>query len=171
MAAAAIAETNFNKLPGYLVISRLVKATQHDWIVLPFKGVLPLKATLATGGEETLTHKTLTVKNTETAYDAATTSIAYDGATAASRTATDYYVRSSSGEILLVGADDGAATTEGTLTIKKRGCFGTTAAATGLANDNTLYILQTLTLTGETTGIVDLVYMPLPDDPGVKLYA
>ncbi len=168
--AAAIEETNFNKLPGYLVISRAAKAVQYDWIVLPFKGVLPLMATLATGAAEPFTYATLTVDNGGTPYDEKSLSIVYDGATAGTRTAKDYYIRTSSGEILLVGEDSAPGGAAGTLTIKQRGCLGTTPSATGLANGDTLYILQTLTLTAATTGIVDLVYIPLPDDPAVNLY-
>lgn len=167
---AIIEATSFNKLPGYLVISRVTKTAQNDGVVLPFPGVLPLKAALATGGAETIVYQTLAVNNLATAYDDETREIAYDTGTGGARAAGGFYVKTSSGEILLVSSDSGAAGTEGTLTIAKRGCFGTTPSATGLANDDVLYVLSSLKLTGEGTGGVDLVYLSLPEDPSVLLY-
>jgi len=169
MAAAVITETNFNKLPGYLVISRAVKATQNDLVVFPFKGVIPVATLLGAGGVETVAYETLTVNNDGDAYDDETLTIAYDGAAAGTRAA-PYYVKTTSGEIIEIGADSGEAGATGTLTVKKRGCFGTTPSATGLANNGVLSVLQTLVLTSETLGLVDIVSIPLPDDPGVRLY-
>ncbi|MFA7120256.1 MAG: hypothetical protein WC277_02135 [Bacilli bacterium] len=167
---AVITETNFNKMPGPLVISRLVKAAQNDLVVFPFKGVIPLATSLGAGGVETVAYETLVVDNADgPAYDDESLTIDYDGAAAGTRIA-PYYVKTSSGEIIEVAEDSGEAGASGSLTVKKRGCFGTTPSATGLANDAAVYVLQTLTLTSESTGLVEIVYLPFPDDPGVRLY-
>jgi len=169
VAAAALTETNFKDLSGITVIARAVKVTQNDWIVLPGPGVIPLAAVLLTGGAETLAYPTLTVNNTGTAYDTDDTTIAYDGATALTRASGGFYVMTSSGEILYVTADSGYDGAAGNLTVR-RGCLGTTASATGLADGNTLYVLSSLTLASATTGPVTVVYKTMPEDPGVDLF-
>ncbi len=167
---AILTETNHISLAGVTVLARAVKAAQNDIVVFPYPGVTILQTTLATGAVEAATRPVLIVNNKETAYDADTTTIAYDGATASSRPASGYYARTSSGEILYVEADSGSAGTSGNLTVR-RGCLGTTPSATGLADDNTLYILCSATLsTTDTTGIVDITYLPLPEDPGAPIY-
>lgn len=163
------AETNFSDLSGISVIARVVKAAQNDVIVLPYPGVIPLAAVLPTGGAETTTYPTLTVNNSGDAYDGDSATIAYDGATASTRPSGGYYVLTASGEILFVTADSGYDGAAGNLTVR-RGCLGTTASGTGLADGNTLYVLCGLTLASATTGPVTVVYKALPEDPGVGLF-
>ena len=166
MAASAKTETNFLLPSAGLVVARVAKAEQNDWIVLPYAGVIPLHVTLATGADETVAYPTLAINNAGTAYDAATTEIAYDTATAGQRpSGGGYYLQTSSGEIIYVEDDDGT-----NLTIR-RGCLGTTASGTGLADDAALYILCSLVLNkASTTGVVTVTYLPMPEDPGVALY-
>jgi len=167
---AILTETNHISLAGVTVLARAVKAAQNDVVVFPYPGVTILQATLATGAVEAATRPVLVVNNTATAYDAATTTIAYDGATASTRPASGYYAMTSSGEILYVEADSGAAAASGNLTVR-RGCLGTTPSAIGIADDNTLYVLCSVTLsTADTTGIVNVTYLPLPEDPGAVIY-
>lgn len=155
--------------PG-LVVARVTKAAANDWTVLPHPGVIPLAATLPTGAAETVAYATLAVNNKATAYDAETTTIAYDTGAAGTRPAGGYYVQTTSGEILYVEDDDGRAGATGELTVR-RGCLGTAASATGLADDAVLYVLSTLKMTGaDSTGVVRITYIPLPEDPGVDLY-
>ena len=80
-----------------------------------------------------------------------------------------YYVLSTSGEILFVYADSAAAGAAGNLTVR-RGCLGTTASLTGVGDDDVLYVLCSVTLSSNTTGIVNFSYYELPSDPGVDYY-
>jgi len=170
MAVKAQDETNFLDLSGGRIISMVMKETKADWIVLPYKGIIPVACENITGAPETLTRPTLQVHNAGTAYTAGSLSVVYDNGVALTRPAKDFYVQTVSGEIILVGSDSGFETTTGTLTIKQRACLGTTASATGLANDNYLYLLGSLYLGSDVTGPVNLIYVPLPEDPGVSLY-
>ena len=169
MTAGKKEATSFNKLPGYLVISRVKKEEQDDWVVFPFPGVIPLRVALATGADETHVHPTLkAASGSSPGVDAM--SFEYDTAVPKTRPAGNYYLRAPAGEIILVSDDDGFESTTGTITIAKRGCFGTTPEAlTG--GTSVLQILCSLTLNQDaTTGHVDVVFMPLPEDPGVNLY-
>lgn len=170
MAVKAQDETNFLDLSGGRIISMVMKETKADWIVLPYKGIIPVACENITGAPETLTRPVLVVNNKGVAYDESSLSIVYDGATAKTRPDKDYYVQTTSGEIILVGSDSGSDAATGTITIKARACLGTTASATGLADESVLYLLGSLYLGSAVLGPVRLIYVPLPEDPGVSLY-
>lgn len=169
MAAALITPTYSTLLFGGSILGKVKQVTQNDWIVLPHKGADLEYARLVTGAAAALTRGTLTVNNTGTAYTATTTSIAYDGGTVTRGTGS-FFVETASGEILEV-TDSAPTAASGTLTVLKRGCFGTTASATGVANDNTLYVLNSFVLGDNQTAAIRFSFRPLDIDPNVPLYA
>lgn len=163
-------ETNFNIAGEIPVASFVTKGAQNDVFIVPFPGVRNVVAQHYTGTAEACTFTTVTIANGGAAYDETTTSIVYGSATANYRTSGGYYLITTGGEIIYVIADSGAASTGGTLTVK-RGCLGTTATGTGLANTNVCYVMNALTLsTATTTGKVFVSYSPLPADPNTKLF-
>jgi len=169
MAAAEITPKYFNMQGSVRVVGRFVKVTQSDWIVVPYPGVSGLKAALYTGADDgTLTYGTITVNNKGTAYTATTTSIVGDAASITRQT--PYYVQSSSGEIAMVVTDATPTTAVATLSVI-RGCLGTTASATGFADDNTLYIKNMIVFGANSTGVVDFEFTPLPKEPKAQLFA
>lgn len=166
---AILTETVFSNKAESRTAGRVVKTAQNDIIVFGVPGVQDVSATLYTGAVEAATYPVLSVHNKGVAYTAASTSIVYDGATADSRLSGGFYVLSTSGEILFVYADSGYAGATGTLTVR-RGCLGTTASLTGLADDDVLYVLSSITLSTNSAGIVNFSYYELPSDPGVDYY-
>lgn len=168
MAAAEITEKTFPVQGSIRVVGRFDKATQNDWIVLPYPGVSGFKAALYTGADEgTLTFGTALVDNKGTAYGATDTTIHVD--TAKITRLPPYYVQTSSGEIMMVIADGDTDGAECDLTVI-RGCLGTIASATGVADDNTLYIKNIIIFGAATTGFVDFEFAPLPMEPKARLY-
>jgi hypothetical protein len=168
MAAAEITPKYFHMQGADPVVGRFVKATQADWIVLPYPGVFNLRGTLYTGADEaTLTFGTITVNNKGVAYTATDTSIVGDAATITRQT--PYYVQTSSGEIMLVTTDATPGTSTATLSVI-RGCLGTTASLTGLADDNTLYIRNIIVFGAATTGVVGFEFTPMPREPKANLF-
>lgn len=154
-----------------LDIIMLTKATQADWLSYTgAPGVVVIGANNCTN-----------VTNTETStFDApiygtalvngahsgtTTTTIAYDGADATR--ITPYYALTTQGEILYVIADSGKTGTSGNLTVR-RGALGTTAVA--LADNDVLFILNQINLSGAGVGYTFLTVLPLPADPGVPLF-
>jgi hypothetical protein len=169
MAAANLTEFNSFLLHGFAPKFAVVdQVTQNDWIVLPCKGAFALSARLLTGAGATVTRGVVVVNNKGTAYTATTMSIAYDGGDL-SRSSESFYVKSISGEILEV-KDSAPTGASGTLTVIRRGCFGTTASATGIADDNTLYVLNNIKLGDNQTDPVEILYYELPFDAGVQLF-
>lgn len=176
--AAADITTKYDMQMQHLQIDviKVAKATDSDWLSLTnYPGVIVLGRhvfTVAnaanTNNDEFISYGVGLVNNEGTAYTATSTSIVYDGAAATRKV--PGYVMTASGEIMYVIADTGKATTGGTLTVR-RGCLGTTASATGLANNDPLYFLNQLVLTDSAVGLVILTVVPLPADPGVPLFS
>ncbi len=158
------------RVVGYPIKNTLVEtASTADWIILDDPGIVVLACDLCTGAHQTNTWNTLTVKNTGTAYDADDVSIVYDGATASTRRSTNFYVSNDkTTEIMYVTLDSGYTSTTGTLTVV-RGCLGTTAHADGVANDATLYILNSVVLAG-ATGPCILTYLGMPEQPKANFF-
>jgi hypothetical protein len=170
MAAAEITPKYFNLQGSVPVVGRFLKVTQADWIVLPYPGVLNIRGTLYTGADEaTLSFGTITVNNKGTAYTATDTAIVGDAAAITRQT--PYYIQTTSGELILVTVDATPATSTATLSGLVRGCLGTTASATGLADDNTVYIRNMVVFGAATTGYVGFVAYPMPREPKAALYA
>lgn len=169
MAAAKITPTYFTNVGETTISAKVTKVTQNDWVVLPESGVIDFGGVVYTGAVETFLYTTVTVNNASTAYTATTTTIAYDGATALQRPSGNYYLLTTGGEIIYVISDDGYDSTSGNLTVR-RGCLGTTASATGVANNNVCYVMNSLVLGSATTGSVLLSYKALPVDPGVNFF-
>lgn len=170
MAAAKITYPTkpINGLYQAPITVKLTKATQNDWVVLPEAGILGADAFLHTGAQDTVGFGIAVVNNTGDAYDADTTTIAIDGATTG-RLAGNYYIETTSGEWIYVVKDSAPTAAAANLTVR-RGCLGTTASATGIANDNTMYIKNILILSGATTGQVVLSYFSAPQDPGSTFF-
>ena len=171
MAAADLTPKSFMILgANWKIIGGFAKVTQSDWISLNgIKGILgAVGLTESTTAEatETLTYGTITVDNSGTAYTATTGSIVFDGGTATR--VPPYYALTASGEIIEVLAETLPATAAGTATIR-RGCFGTTASATGLANNNVLTVLNQLFLGSSTVGGELIGGLIMPDESGGKM--
>ena len=142
--------------------------TKYAGVILIGKHVFTVANNATTNNDEYVSYGVGKVNNTSTAYTATSTSIVYDGA-AATRIIPGY-VLTASGEIMYVIADTGKATTGGTMTVR-RGCLGTTASATGLADNDPLYFLNQIVMTDAAVGIEFLLVFPLPNDPGVPLFS
>lgn len=167
---AELTETISTLLTGSaLRIMKIKQAAQYDYVILPFKGVWQMAGRLNTGALATILRGTLTVNNTGTAYTATSTLIAYDGASY-NRSTGSFYLESASGEIIEV-KDSAPTGASGSLTVLKRGCFGTTPSATGLANDNTLYVMNNLVLGDNQTGAVTVSFLEMPENNNIQLFA
>ena len=154
---------------------RFLKAATADWVVFAGTatdrvfGVMNLEARLYTGAvESTLTFGTATINNSGTAYTATSTEIVI--ASGVITRVPPYYIETTSGELILVTSETAAGAAASTLTIR-RGCLGTTASATGLANSNTIYIRQIVVFGAATTGYVYFDYTPLPTNTGAGLFS
>jgi hypothetical protein len=160
MAAANEAKTVFNYNGDVPVIFSFTKVTQADWLVFgDYPGVINCRGTLYTGADEaSLTYGTAAINNGGTAYTATSTSIVIQSGTITR--VPPYYIQTTSGEMILVLAETAAGSAASTLTIK-RGCLGTTASATGLANTNTVYIMNIVVFGAATTGLVTGTFLPL----------
>lgn len=170
MAAAELTEKISTLLTGASPrVTKIKQITQSDWVLLPYKGVWIQTGRLVTGAVATITRGTLVVNNKGAAYTATTASIAYDGASV-TRSTGSFYAESISGEILEL-KDSAPAAADGTLTVIKRGCFGTTASATGLADDNTLYPLNNFVLGDNQTAAVTVTFIEMPEDANTGLFA
>lgn len=174
--AAEITEKKFQRMPGMDVIAKVVQTAQYDWVKFTeYKGISLISARLIAGGAAGAVRGQLAVNNTGTAYTATTTSIAYDivgvtSNTGIARSSSNFYIQTDTGEIIEV-YDATSTASSGTLTVIRRGCFGTTASADGLANNDILYVLNTLVLTDNQTNPIEMLIKPLPNDPEVKLFS
>jgi hypothetical protein len=176
--AAANITTKYDMQVMHLVpdVVKVAKTTQSDWLSFTkYPGVIILNAhvfTVAnnatTNGVETVTYGVGKVNNGSTAYTATTTTVAFDGAVATR--IVPCYVLTASGEIMYVTADSGTTSTSGNLTVR-RGCLGTTASATGLADNDPLYFLNQIYLGGSSVGLDFIFVMPLPQDPGTPMFS
>lgn len=175
MAASEITEKKFQRMPGMDVIAKVKQAEQYDWVILnEYKGVSLIAARLIAGGAATVVRGQLAVNNGSTAYTATTMSIAYDivgvtSNTGINRSSENFYVQTVSGEIMEV-YDATSESSTGTLIVIKRGCFGTTPSATGIADNNILYVLNSFMLGDSQTSPIELQIKPLPNDPAVNLF-
>jgi len=176
MAASEVTEKKFQRMPGMDVIAKVTPAEQYDWVIFKeYKGITLLTSRLIAGGAAGAVRGQLAVNNGSTAYTATTMAIAYDivGVTANTgvpRSDQSFYVETVSGEILEV-FDATSDTSTGTLTVIRRGCFGTTPSATGIADNNILYVLNNLVVTDSQTSPIEMLIKPLPNDPEVRLFS
>lgn len=175
--SAANITTKYDMQVMHLIpdIVKIAKATQNDWLSFTkYAGVILMNGhtftivnNATTNLVEDVTYGVGKINNTGTAYTASSTSIVYDGA-AATRIVPNY-ILTASGEIMYCTADSGKATTGGTLTVQ-RGCLGTTASATGLADNDPIYFLNQVYVSNAQVGLDFLLVYPLPNDPGVQLF-
>jgi hypothetical protein len=180
MTAAQITPSVFPMMGTQFLLVKMQKVTASDWICLGngtyankhVKGVIMLAgigtSTAASLNETVPTYGVATINNKGTAYSATDTSIVVDTATI-TRVA-PYYISTAGGEILEVTADSAVGSSAGTLTVR-RGALGTTASATGLADDNIVSIMNIIFLAANCVGPEYLVLFPLPNDAGTKPFA
>jgi len=171
---ASVTLKQFPLMGSFIYAARAKPAAQDDYSIVTIegtaaKGVMIESARLETGAAASILYGTVVVNNGGTAYTASTTSIAYDGASL-NRSATSFYVQTTSGEILEV-TDSAPTAASGTLTVLKRGCLGTTASATGLANDAVLYVLNVLQFHDNQTDPITLILRQYPAENNAKLFA
>ena len=168
-AAASIAKTVFNYNGNIPVIYSFTKVSTSDWVVFgDYTGVIDCRGTLYTGADEaTLTYGTAAVDNSGTAYTATTTSIVIKSGVITR--VPPYYILTTSGEIMMVLSETAAGVAASTLTVK-RGCLGTTASATGVANSNTLYIMNIIVFGAATSGGITGHFLPMPEQPDASLF-
>jgi len=164
-----VTATEESEIVGYpMKIATAAVAAQNDTVKFSEVGVIPFfvniqynATTNATSGGQFVEWKYAEVCTTAAFADVTTTAITYDGATANERTSGSYYVRNSrTGECMFVKADSGSTTTTGDLTVV-RGCLGTAAAAV-LENDY-LYCMNSMVMTGAATGTALVGYYELPE--------
>jgi hypothetical protein len=154
----------------------VAKAAQADYFSFTnYPGVIPLNAITFTivnnttsCVNDTVTYGGAKVNNASTAYTATTTSVVIDGCVGTRLP--PYYVLTASGEIMYVTADSTPTTTSSTLTVR-RGALGTTASATGLADNDPLYVLNQVVMDSSSVGKEVLMFYPLPTEPGAKLFS
>jgi hypothetical protein len=145
-----------------------VKAASQDTLLFSgTPGVVPLflaSAINAALGLETDGYKYNDVRVNHPsagAYAATATSIAYDTATASTRTAGGYYLfNPATGEMIYVVVDSGPTGTSGTLTVR-RGALGTTAST--VTDNHYLIIMNSIVLTGSIVGKEVAFYLELPN--------
>ena len=174
MTAAEITETKFSIMHLVPMIIKSQVAAQNDWTVIDgVKGVLlmgyGISQAVDVSATENLTYGTMHVNNGGTAYSATDTSIVVQDATI-TRTTTPYYLLTKSGEIMEVTSETAYNNAVSTLTVK-RGCLGTTASATGLANTNHVGIMNIIIHGLDSVGPHLNVVYPLPNDNNVKMFA
>jgi len=167
---AVVTATEQSEIVGYpFKIASGTVAAQNDCLKFPEVGVIPFfvniqynKTGAATSGGSNVEWKYAEVAVTASGACASTvTTINYDGGTANERTTGSYYARNSrTGECMFVKADSGSTTTTGDLTVV-RGCLGTAAAAV-LENDY-LYCMNSMVMTGAATGTALVGYYELPE--------
>ncbi len=167
--ASEITPKYYNKQTNIPVVGRFEKAATADWIVLPYPGVTNIRMTLYTGADDgTLTFGTAAIANAGTAYTATDNTLVIG--TAAITRQVPYYLQTSSGELIYVYQDSAPGTNTATIKVI-RGCLGTTASATGVANTNTMYIKNLVISGAATTGFVDFEFIPMPWEPKGNEYA
>lgn len=167
---AIVTPTQTQTVVGYpFHLAKGAKAAQNDFLVFGsgVTGIIPLAAVTysnATGGatNDSFGYAEVCV-DASSGLAATITAIPYDGATANTRTSGGFFVKNGrSGEIMYVRADSGYTTTSGTLTVD-RGALGTTAAA--ISNNDYLFVMNSLKLTGSATGTEQVAYLKYPEDP------
>jgi len=170
MAAAEITPKYWNDVHAISVKGRFTQAAASDWIVLPYPGAKNIKATTYEGTEETtFTYGTIRVNNPApaTAYSATDTQIVFDAGKITRQL--PYYVQTTSGEIIMVYTETDATAATGTASCF-RGCLGTTASATGLADNDYLYVQNMIVFGTATVGVVDFEFIPLPYEYRARMF-
>ena len=169
MTAASIAKTVFNYNGNIPVIYSFTKASTADWVVFgDYPGVIDCRGTLYTGADEaTLTYGTAAIDNSSTAYTATTTAIVIKSGVITR--VPPYYILTTAGEIMMVMSETAAGSAGSTLTVK-RGCLGTTASATGVANNNTVYIMNIIVFGAATSGVITGHFLPMPEQADASLF-
>ena len=171
--ATAVKES---EIVGYpLCFATASVAAQNDTVKFSEVGVIPFfvniqknTTTTATSGGQYVEWAYAEVCADAANADVTSTAITYDGATANDRLSGGFYVRNSnSGEVMYVKSDSGYAGTSGTLTVV-RGALGTTPAA--IANNDYLFVLNSLHFTGAAVGTALIGYFALPELTKAKVF-
>lgn len=168
MAAALVTPVDWSYVHDIRRIDRVLKVTQNDWVFLNAPGAFNPVINNYAGTVDTFTYGTGTINNTGTAYSTTSTEIAVDALAEGiinntTTVITPFYFETTSGELIMVITNTPDSGTESTFTCI-RGCLGTTASATGLADGNTIYLKNLLTLTGAGVGYTIIEYTPMPNE-------
>jgi hypothetical protein len=145
-----------------------VQCTTHggDWAVLDdVKGVVPMRGislSITRSLGATPTWGVARIDNGGAAYTATSTSIVCDECTI-TRTGRPFYLITAGNEIMEVLSDATPTTAVGTFTVR-RGCLGTTASATGLADNNYMGIMNIVFCQGPNIGPHIFPCLELPND-------
>jgi hypothetical protein len=173
MAADITTKVDFQMMHLIPDVVMITKATQSDWLSFTkYPGVLVLGSAVFTAVADTVTNsiETLTYGTMKANGAVATTtgtSVIFDNASI-TRIVPYYVLNATTGEIMYVTADSAVGSAAGTLTVR-RGVLGTTAVA--IADNAPLYVLNQIFLGSANVGKDFLIVLPLPQDPGVKLFA
>jgi hypothetical protein len=160
-------------VPAVIKVAHVNKAAQGDGVwfkneagVIPVVGVLTSNATIAATTNSNFQYNSVLLNNT-VAYSATATQILYDnwsGLAAVSQRSTGnfYLYNGSTNEIMYVVKDSAPTAGSGTFDVI-RGCLGTTAAVT--ADNNVLFVMNSLIMGNVTAGAQMIFYMAMPEDP------
>lgn len=160
--------------PAIIKIAHVNKATQGDGVwfkneagVIPLQGILTSNATIAATAACNFNYNSVLVNNSGTAYTATSTQIVYDNwsglAGVSQRSTGNFYLyNGSTNEIIYVVKDSAPTAGSGTFDVI-RGCLGTTAAVP--ANDNVLFVMNSLIMGNVTAGAELIFYISMPEDP------
>jgi len=176
MASNITTKYDLNLMHLAMDVVLVAKAAQGDYFsTTKYPGVVPINATTMTivnntvsSVNDTVTYLGAKVNNAGTAYSATSTSIVID--TVVATRLPPYYVLTASGEIMYVDVDSAPTTTAATLTVR-RGCLGTTASATGLADNDPLYILNQIAMDSSSVGKEIILVYALPNDPRTPVFS
>lgn len=170
--AAAITEKKFALMHLVPLVVKVEELETNDWVVLQgYKGVIPLYGmgqSIAASLQNLPIWGAATINNGGTAYSTTSTSIVVS--TAHITRVPPYYVITAGGEILEVLGETATDNAASTWTVR-RGCLGTTASATGLANTNVVGIMNIVVCSANNVGPQTIVVLPLPNDAGTKPFA
>ena len=168
---AEIVETKRNEMHLVPIFIKGQKSSgAADWMVVNgYKGIIPLYGvaqSVAASGAEAITYgaATITVAGTATSTSHAVTSATI------TRTGEPFYILTAGGEIIEVTNDSAPTNASSTWTLR-RGCLGTTATATGMANTNVVAIMNIIFLSAALVGPTLIAALPLPNDAGSQMFA
>jgi hypothetical protein len=151
---------------NWIIVKAQCTTAGGDWVVIDgYKGVIPMRGmacNIATSGGATPTWGVARIDNGGVAYGTTDTSIVCDECTI-TRTGSSFYLITAGGEIMEVLTDATPGTAVGTFTVR-RGCLGTTASATGLANNNYMGIMNIVFCNQAQIGPHIFPCLALPND-------
>lgn len=171
MSASLTTNSKFPLTAYSETVFSFVSDDSGDWVVLAVPGIICPVMCDNTGTAMTVDYGTMHVLNAGAAYSATSTSIVYDNGSPGScqRLPGGYYIETTSGELIYVLKDSGYTADGGTLTVV-RGCLGTTASATGVANTNVLQVKNVIVTAADVDARIVLRGVVLPNEYKAQLF-